>query len=61
MIVADGKDFNGAASYQMVADVLDVENVPKQPKSGRITQGSVRRDFESLKNSIKSGNRPLAN
>lgn len=61
MIVADGKDFNGAASYQMVADVLDVENVPKQPKSGLITQGSVRRDFESLKNSIKSGNRPLAN
>lgn len=61
MIVADGKDFNGAASYQIVADVLDIENVPKQPKSGLITQGSVRRDFESLKNSIKTGNRPLAN
>lgn len=61
MIVADGKDFNGAASYQMVADVLDVENVPKQAKSGLITQGSVRRDFESLKSSIKTGNRPLAN
>ncbi len=61
MIVADGKDFNGAASYQMVADVLDIENVPKQVKSGLITQGSVRRDFESLKSSIKTGNRPLAN
>ena len=61
MIVADGKDFNGAASYQIVADALDIENVPKQPKSGLITQGSVRRDFESLKNSIKTGNRPLAN
>lgn len=61
MIVADGKDFNGAASYQMVADVLDIENVPKQGKSGLITQGSVRRDFESLKSSIKTGNRPLTN
>ena len=61
MIVADGKDFNGAASYQMVADVLDVENVPKQSKTGLITQGSVHRDFESLKNSIKTGNRPLTN
>ena len=60
MIVADGKDFNGAASYQIVADVLDIENVPKQSKSGLITQGSVRRDFESLKNSIKTGNRPLS-
>lgn len=61
MIVADGKDFNGAASYQMVADVLDVENVPKQSTSGLITQGSVRRDFESLKSSIKTGNRPSTN
>lgn len=61
MIVADGKDFNGAASYQIVADVLDMENVPKQPKSGLITQGSVRRDFESLKSSIKIGSRPLPN
>ena len=50
-----------ALGYQIVADVLDIENVPKQPKSGLITQGSVRRDFESLKNSIKTGNRPLAN
>lgn len=61
MIVADGKDFNGAASYQIVADVLDIENVPKQARSGLITQGSVRRDFESLKISIKTGNRPLTN
>ena len=61
MIVADGKDFNGAASYQIVADVLDIENVPKQSKSGLITQGSVRRDFESLKNCIKTVNRPLSN
>lgn len=61
MILADGKDFNGAASYQIVADVLDMENVPKQAKSGLITQGNVRRDFESLKSSIKMGNRPLTN
>lgn len=58
LIVADGKDFNGAASYQIVADVLDMDDAPKQAKAGLITQGSVRKDFESLKSSIKAGTAP---
>jgi len=55
LIVADGRDFNGAASYQIVADVLDIENVPKQAKSGLLFQETVRRDFDALKATIKSG------
>jgi hypothetical protein len=38
-----------------VADVLDIENVPKQAKSGLLFQETVRRDFDALKATIKSG------
>ena len=55
LIVADGKEHNGAASYQIVADVLDLEGVAKQDKSGLLFQDTVRRDFDALKATIKSG------
>lgn len=55
LIVADGKDHNGAASYQLVADVLDMEGVAKQAKSGLLFNDTVRRDFDTLKATIKSG------
>lgn len=55
LIVADGKDFNGAASYQIVADVLDMDDVPKQSKSGLLFQESIRKDFDALKAAIKAG------
>jgi hypothetical protein len=55
LIVADGKDFNGAASFQIVSDVLEMESVPKQAKSGLLLQDTVRRDFDALKATIKSG------
>ena len=55
LIVADGKDFNGAASYQIIADVLDMESVPKQAKTGLLLQDAVRKDFDVLKATIKSG------
>lgn len=55
LIVADGKDFNGAASYQIVADILDMESVPKQAKSGLLFQDGVRKDFDALKATIKAG------
>lgn len=57
LVVADGREFNGAASYQIVADVLDVEGVPRQGKSGLLFQDTVRRDFDALKATIKSGGR----
>ena len=55
LIVADGKEHNGAASYQIVADVLDLEGVAKQNKSGLLFQDRVRHDFDALKATIKSG------
>lgn len=55
LIVAEGKEHNGAASYQIVADVLDLEGVTKQDKSGLLFQDTVRRDFDTLKATIRSG------
>lgn len=55
LIVADGKDFNGAASFQIVSDVLEMESVPKQAKSGLLYQDTVRKDFDALKATIKAG------
>ncbi len=55
LIVADGKAHNGAASYQIVADVLELEGVARQDKSGLLFQDTVRRDFDALKATIKSG------
>jgi len=55
MIVADGRDHNGAASYQLVADVLEMEGVAKQDKTGLLLQDKVRQDFDALKATIKAG------
>lgn len=55
LIAADGKDHNGMSSFQMVADALDFENAPRQPKTGLIYQDKVRKDFDALKAVIKSG------
>ncbi len=55
MLAADGKDYNGAVSFQMVSDVLEVEGVAKQPKEGLLFNTNVRRNFDGLKDSIKSG------
>lgn len=55
MLAADGKDHNGQSSFQIVADVLEMEDAPKQPKTGLIYQEKVRKDFDSLKSSIKAG------
>ena len=57
MIAADGRDHNGQASFQMVADVLEIEGVPRQDKMGLLYNDKVRRDFESLRDAIKSGGR----
>lgn len=55
LIVADGLDHNGQSSFQIVADVIDMEDAPKQPKNGLIYQEKVRKDFDALKAVIKSG------
>lgn len=55
MIAAEGKDHNGMSSFQIVADVLDLEGAPKQPKTGLLYQEKVRKDFDTLKAIIKTG------
>lgn len=55
MLAADGKGHNGSVSFQMVSDVLDIEGVPKQAKEGLLFDTNVRRNFDDLKDSIKSG------
>jgi hypothetical protein len=55
LIAADGKDQNGMSSFQMVADLLELEGAPKQPKTGLIYNEKVRKDFDTLKAVIKSG------
>ena len=55
MIAADGKDHNGGVSYAIVSDVLEIEGVPKQAKTGLIGNTNVRQRFDSLKESIKTG------
>lgn len=55
MLAADGKDHNGGVSYQVIADVLDVEGVPKQAKEGLLLNPKVRRNLDGLKDSIKTG------
>lgn len=55
MIAADGRDHNGQASFQMVADVLDVEGVARQDKVGLLYNDKVRKDFEALRSAIKAG------
>lgn len=55
LIAADGKDHNGQSSFQMVADALEMDGAPKQPKTGLIYQDKVRKEFEALKSTIKTG------
>lgn len=55
VLVADGKDYNGAASFQIVSDVLEIEGVAKQEKTGLLLEENVRRNFDGLKAIIKSG------
>lgn len=55
LIAADGRDHNGQSSFQMVSDLLEMEGAPKQPKTGLIYQDKVRKEFEALKSTIKTG------
>lgn len=57
LLVADGLDHNGVASFQILSDVLEVEGVDRLSKPGLLHNTTVRRDFDSLKNAIKTGGR----
>lgn len=55
MIVADGGDYNGQASYQLVIDVLEMDGVAKQAKTGLLFNERVRKEYDDLRSIIKSG------
>lgn len=57
MIAAHGQAHNGGVSFQVVSDVLEMEGVAKQAKEGLLFNSNVRRNFEGLRDSIKSGGR----
>ncbi len=54
LLAVDGGDHNGMVSYQMLADVVDIEGAPKQEQKGRLTE--VRKEHETLKSVIKAAN-----
>jgi len=55
LIAADGRDHNGMSSFQLVADVLEMEGVPKQTKPGLLFQDKVRKEYDDLRGMIRSG------
>jgi hypothetical protein len=54
LLAVDGGDHNGMVSYQMLADVVEIEGAPKQEQNGRLTE--VKTDHERLKTAIKASN-----
>jgi len=55
LIAADGLAHNGQSSFQIVADVLDMESTSKQLRTGLIHQDKVREEFAALKFAITTG------
>ncbi len=57
LIAADGADHNGMASYQIIADILELEGVARHDSPGKLDRDeTVSRKFSELINAIKSGN-----
>ena len=54
LIAVDEGELNGMVSYAEIADILEIEGVPKQEQQGRLME--VRKDFDTLKAAIKAGN-----
>ncbi len=53
LIAEDAGPLNGMVSFTQIADILEIENVPKQPQTGRLTDADVKPKFEALKQQIK--------
>mgnify|MGYP001451885648 CR=1 FL=1 len=55
VIAASGGAHNGMVSYQIIADILELEGTTKQKKQGKLFNESVRPDFDKFKSTIKTG------
>ncbi len=53
LIAVDEGELNGMVSYAEIADILEIESVPKLEQQGRLME--VRKDFDTLKAAIKAG------
>lgn len=54
LLAVDGGDQNGMLNYTSMSDVMEIEGAPKQDQQGRLME--VKKDFETLKASIKAAN-----
>lgn len=54
-IAASGGAHNGMVSYQIIADILELEGTAKQKKQGKLFSDSVRPEFDKFKSTIKTG------
>jgi hypothetical protein len=54
LLAVDGGELNGMVSYTEIADILEIESVPKLEQPGRLME--VRKDFDTLKAAIKAEN-----
>jgi hypothetical protein len=54
-IAASGGAHNGMVSYQIIADILELEGTAKQKKQGKLFNDSVRPEFDKFKSTIKTG------
>jgi len=53
LIAEDGGEKNGIISFTEIADILEVEGVPKQDQIGRLGDSDVKPVFDALKRLIK--------
>ncbi len=53
LIAEDGGPKNGMVSFTELADILEIEGVPKQDRTGRLTDSDVKPKFEELKRLIR--------
>lgn len=53
-IAASGGTHNGMVSYQIIADILELEGTTKQKKQGKLFNDSVRPEFDKFKSTIKT-------
>lgn len=55
IVAASGGAHNGMVSYQIIADILELEGTTKQKKQGKLFNDSVRPEFDKFKSTIKTG------
>jgi hypothetical protein len=53
LIAEDGGKNNGMVSYTELADIMEIEGVPKHPTTGRAMTDEVKAKHDALKQAIK--------